>query len=131
MYRDGPCFVAKPYTLKVEAVSRGRTSTVARCTVDLARLCACSPAGSRTDLRLRLKSAPACAGAATIVAVHLCILLCIYRGALCTCGSTGLLAALRLRVKHCGRVRLQCRFCARRDLVRGRGLSTAVGHGAC
>ena len=62
MYRDGPCFVAKPYTLKVEAASRGRTSTVARCTVDLARLCACSPAGSRTDLRLRLKCAPACPG---------------------------------------------------------------------
>ena len=59
MYRDGPAFVAKPYTLKVEAASRGRTSTVARCTVDLARLCACSPAGSRTDLRLRLKCAPA------------------------------------------------------------------------
>ena len=66
MYRDGPCFVAKPYTLKVEAASRGRTSTVARCTVDLARLCACSPAGSRTNLRLRLKCAAVSDLAATI-----------------------------------------------------------------
>ncbi|KAK9843626.1 hypothetical protein WJX81_000003 [Elliptochloris bilobata] len=59
MYRDGACFVAKPYTLKVQAAGdvRGRTATVARCTADLARLCACSPAGSHTELRLRLKPA--------------------------------------------------------------------------
>ena len=60
MYRDGPAFVAKPYVLKVQAAEgpRARAATVARCTVDLACLCACSPAGARSSLCLPLKCAP-------------------------------------------------------------------------
>lgn len=64
MYRDGPCFVAKPYTLKVQAAGdgRGRAATLARCTIDLARLCACNPAGSHAELCLPLKCAPLLCG---------------------------------------------------------------------